>query len=219
MELWTERQATQHLQRMHLGRDAARSALKAGVAGAPIIVRNSLLYRADAVRAAFDRADEPCQVRVRSERPVFVARVGPRSPDSESSWRSWRGADVLAPVAEQRDAARGWWHLGDRMYALVRGVGEVKGMPFVVTCGGLVVLGAEITGIDEALVDEGVCTSRSRRAASRQGRRYTRLASAFTLTDPGPWFEGQYGRRFSTGAGGPFRVLHAGPRARPSMAP
>ena len=64
MELWTERQATQYLQRMHIGRDAARSALKAGVAGAPIEVRNSLLYHADEVKAVLDRADEPCQIRV-----------------------------------------------------------------------------------------------------------------------------------------------------------
>lgn len=217
MELWTERQAGQHLQRMHLGRDAARSALKAGVAGAPIEVRSGLLYDAAAVRAVFDAADEPCQVRVRTDRPIFVARVGPRRPDPQNSFRSWQGADVLAPLAEQRDAVRAWWHLGDRIYALVRGVGEVKGMPFVATFGGLVVLGAEITGIDAALLDEGVRVSRARRAAWRQGAAYTRLASAFTLTDPGPWFDDQLGRRFSTGPGGPFRLVHGRARSRPSM--
>jgi hypothetical protein len=215
MELWTERQATQYLQHPLTGRDAARSALKAGIAGAPVKVRNALLYDADRVREALERTYDPCRIRVRTSRPVFVARVAPRTPDPETSWRAWRGADTLAPVDEQRDAARAWWHLGDRMWALVGGVGEVKGMPFVVTCGGFIVLGAELRGIDRSLTQEGVAISRSRRATSRQA--YTRLACAFVLDDPGPWFDGQLGKRWSTGAGGPFRVFLGNGRPRPSM--
>ena len=119
---------------------------------------------------------------------------------------------MLAPVQEQRDAARGWWHLGDRIHVLIRAVGAVKGMPFVATCGGLVVLGAEITGMDQGLVEEGGHISEEREGAASQRQRYTRLASAFTLADPGPWFDGQYGRRWLTGAGGPFRLIHVGRR-------
>ena len=210
-DLWTERQATEFLRLRWTGRDATRSALKAGIAGRPIRVRNSLLYRADDVLAAYERTREPCEIGVRVDRPTFVARVAPRMPDPESSWRSWRGADVLAPVAEQRDAARGWWHLGDRTYVLTRAIGRAKGMPFVVTCGGIVVLGAEISGVDTSLDEEGLAISDARRDArgkeASSRRPYTRLASAFTLIDPGPWFDNQYGRRWLTGAGGPFRIV------------
>ena len=144
MELWTERQATQYLERHPLtGRDAARSALKAGIAGAPVQVRNALLYDADRVREAFARTDDPCRIRLRTTRPIFVARVAPRTADLETS---------------------------------------------------------------RTPQPEGVTISRSRRAAARQ-RSYTRLACAFLLDDPGPWFDGQYGKRWSTGPGGPFRVF------------
>ena len=130
-------------------------------------VRNALLYEADAVRGVLERMDPPCEIVLRSGRPIFVARVASCTPDPEASWRSWRGAGVLAPRSEQIDAVRGWWHLGERMENLLRGVGRYKGVPFVVTCAGLVVLG-----------------------------------------DPGPWFDDQVGRRFSTGPGGPFRLVH-----------
>lgn len=206
-ELWTERQATEYLRLRWTGRDATRAALKAGVAGAPIRVRNALLYRADEVRAALDRTAHPCEIAARVDRPVFVARMAPREADPESSWRTWRGADVLAPRNEQVDAARAWWHLGDRLYALVRALASAKGMPFVVTCGGIVVLGAEIVGMDRELEAEGMAISRARRDQASSRQPYTRLASAFVLREPGPWFEGQYGRRWKTGAGGPFRVV------------
>ena len=133
LELWTERQATEYLRLRWTGRDATRSALKAGIAGAPVRVRNALLYRADDVRAALDRTADPCEIAARVDTPVFVARMAPRAADPESSWRTWRGADVLAPRAEQVDAARAWWHLGERLYVLVRAVASAKGMPFVVT--------------------------------------------------------------------------------------
>ena len=216
MELWTERQATQHLQQHPLtGRDAARSALKAGIAGAPVRIRNVLLYDADRVREAYERTHDPCRILVRTDRPVFVARLAPRAIDPDTSWRSWRGADMLAPMVEQRDAARAWWHLGVRMWALVGGVGEVLGMPFVVTCGGFIVMGAELRGIDNDLAPEGRTISRARRATAKQA--YSRLACGFVLDDPGPWFDGQLGKRLSTGAGGPFRVFLGRPRFRSSM--
>jgi hypothetical protein len=216
MELWTERQATEYLQRHPLtGRDAARSALKAGIAGAPVQVRSALLYDADRVREAFERTYDPCRIRERTDRPIFVARVAPRTPDPNTSWRGWRGADALAPMEEQRDAARAWWHLGARMWALVGGVGEVKGMPFVVTCGGFIVLGAELRGIDGALAPEGATISRARRATAKHA--YSRRACAFVLDDPGPWFDGQYGKRWSTGPGGPFRVFLGNGRLRPRL--
>lgn len=207
MELWTERQATRHLAVPGVGRDGARSALKAGVAGRPLEVSNALLYDADAVRGALGRMDPPCELRLRTRRPIFVARVCPRIADVESGWRSWRGADVLAPRPEQLDAARGWWHLGERTRRLVRILGPERGVPFVVTCGGIVVLGAEITGIDQDLVAEGTAMSEARRSSSRQGSSYSRLARAFVLDDPGAWFDGQLGRRFTLGPGGPFRVV------------
>ncbi len=159
MELWTERQATAHIAVPGVGRDAARSALKAGVAGRPVRVRNALLYEADAVLGVLERMDPPCEIVLRSGRPIFVARIASRTPDPDASWRSWRGADVLAPRSEQIDAVRGWWHLGERMENLLGGVGRYRGVPFV-------------------------------------------------LGHPGPWFDDQLGRRFTTGPGGPFRLVH-----------
>ncbi|MCW2738129.1 hypothetical protein [Nocardioides sp.] len=106
MELWTERQATAHLMVPGVRRDAARSALKAGVAGRPLQVRNALLYDAEAVRAVLGRMEAPCEIQVRTGRPIFVARVAPRMPDPDNPWRSWRGADVLAPRPEQLAAVR-----------------------------------------------------------------------------------------------------------------
>jgi hypothetical protein len=159
------------------------------------------------VREVLHRMDPPCEIRARTSRPIFVARVAPRTPDVASDWRTWRGADVLAPREEQLDAVRAWWHLGFRMEVLTGAVGRAKGVPFVVTCGGLVVLGAEIVDLDEEL----------RKPPSRQGAGYTRRAVAFTLDAPGAWFDGQYGRRFSTGAGGPFRLIHGIRGRRPSI--
>ncbi|WP_210650076.1 hypothetical protein [Nocardioides sp. SYSU D00065] len=214
MELWTERQATRHLMVPGIGRDAARSALKAGVAGRPVEVSTGLLYDAREVRDVLDRMDPPCEIRQRTSRPVFVARVAPREPDERTPWRSWRGADVLAPRAEQLDAARAWWHLGARMDALIGGVGSAKGVPFVVTCGGIIVLGAEIRGVDHAVAAAGLEMSSARRSASPLGESYSRNARAFVLGDPGPWFDGQDGRRFGTGPGGPFRVVQGRSRDR-----
>lgn len=208
MELWTERQATAYLMVPGIRRESARSALKAGVAGRPVRVRNALLYEAGAVRDVLNRMDPPCEIHVRTSRPIFVARVAPRMPDPDSPWRSWRGADVLAPRLEQLDAVRGWWHLGFRLEALLRGVGRHKGVPFVGTCGGIVVLGAEIVDIDTSLDEAGIAVSEVRAAAHSRGPAYTRLARAFVLGDPGSWFDEQSGRRFSTGAGGPFRLVH-----------
>ena len=170
-ELLTERQAVQRLAIGGIWRDAARSALKAGIAGRPVRVSNHLLYDAAAVQGALERMSPSCELRVRTSRPIFVARVAPRTPDPESTWRSWRGADVLAPVPEQRDAARAWWHLGYRARIIAEAIGEVKGVPFVVTCGGFVVMGADIIGLDEELdeegeaLTEGTATCRPRMAA------------------------------------------------------
>jgi hypothetical protein len=126
MELWTERQATRRLAIPGIGRDAARSALKAGVAGRPVEVGAVLAYDADAVRAALERLGPVCEIRRRTFRPIFVARVAPRTPEPESHWRTWRGADVLAPRSEQLDAVRGWWHLGERMDTLTRGISVAR---------------------------------------------------------------------------------------------
>ena len=178
------------------------------MAGRPLQVRNALLYDADQVRAVLERMDPPCEIRLRTGRPIFVARVAPRTPDPDASWRSWRGADVLAPRTEQLDAVRGWWHLGFRLEALLGGVGRLKGVPFVGTCGGIVVLGAEILDVDDSLDDEAAPITERRRSAAQHGPTYTRRARAFVLGDAGRWFDGQLGRRFSTGAGGPFRLVH-----------
>lgn len=214
MELWTERQAAAYVAVPGVGRDAARSALKAGVAGRPVQVRGALLYEAEAVRAVRELMDPPCEIVLRTGRPIFVARVSSRTPDPEASWRSWRGADVLAPRSEQVDAVRGWWHLGERTENLLGGVGKYKGVPFVGTCGGLVVLGAEILGIDQQLLAEGAPISELRHSASRGRHRYSRRACAFVLGDPGTWFDDQLGRRFSTGPGGPFRLVRGRNRDR-----
>ncbi len=208
MELWTERQATAHLMVPGVRRDAARSALKAGVAGQPLQVSNALLYEAEGVREVLGRMDPPCEIRTRTSRPIFVARVAPRQVDPDSTWRSWRGADVLAPRSEQLDAVRGWWHLGFRLEALLRGVGRLRGVPLVGTCGGIVVLGAEILDIDDDLIEAGAALTEVRSTSSRRGPAYTRRARAFVLGDAGPWFDDQAGRRFTTGAGGPFRLVH-----------
>ena len=87
-------------------------------------------------------------------------------------------------------------------------MGQAKGVPFVVTCGGVVVLGAEIVDLDRDLDGEGNQMSKARRHASRQGPAYTRRAVAFTLGAPGAWFDGRYGRRFAPGPGGPFQLIH-----------
>lgn len=204
----TQRQATEELRFLGIGRDAARSALQAGIAGPPVRIRSAMLYDADAVAAAVGRAANPCKIRSRSDRPIFVARIAPRTPDPDSTWRSWRGADTTAPVQEQRDAARAWWFLGARTQILTEAIGQAKGMPFVVTCGGIVVHGAEITGFDADLEQEATQLSEPRRAGlTGRARTYARRATAFTLSDPGEWFDAQMGRRWMTGPGGPFRLV------------
>jgi hypothetical protein len=84
---------------------------------------------------------------------MFVGRVGPRkevpTADRKPDTRTWQGADLSAPVEEQRDGVRMYWRIAPLsrlcMEQLVRRRGFV---PFVATVSGFVVVGGDITGLE-----------------------------------------------------------------------
>jgi hypothetical protein len=180
------REAAERLAGIGVGREPARQALLAGVAGPGERRRGVLLYDEQAVRRLLV---EPVDIATLSEDcwgGMFVGRVGPRTnaPDelSQSEIRQWRGADLTAPMEEQRDGVRMYWRIAPLsrlcMEQLVRRRGFV---PFVATVSGFVVVGGDITGLQPG--PSGV---------------------ALTLAEPSEWFEPLRGARFVTGAGGPW---------------
>jgi len=190
------REAAERLAGIGVGREPARQALLAGVAGPGERRRGVLLYDEQAVRRLLV---EPVDIATLSEDcwgGMFVGRVGPRTDVSgdpspsdprqsehrQSAGRQWRGADLTAPMEEQRDGVRMYWRIAPLsrlcMEQLVRRRGFV---PFVATVSGFVVVGGDITGLQPG--PSGV---------------------ALTLAEPSEWFEPLRGARFVTGAGGPW---------------
>ena len=181
----TGRQAAEQLGALGLDRESARKALLAGVAGPATRAGTTVLYDADRVgelasgehrridRLEVEELPEACR------RGMVVVRLTPRRPDPGPE-RAWQGADLLAPREEQLDAARMWFRMSPWTRVLIRhraGTGGGAGVPFVATVGTLVVLGADITGVDAG---------------------YPRGA-ALRLAEPGEWFETWRGARFEEG--------------------
>lgn len=101
-----------------LRRETARHLLNAGIAGKPFVTSVAHLYHADRVRAVVERAALDAEGVPWVATETFVGRVGPRTPDPGPG-RSWRGADLTAPLGEQLDAVRQWWELSAWTQVLV----------------------------------------------------------------------------------------------------
>jgi len=177
------RQAAEMLSEIGLGPEPARRALLAGVAGPAQRSRGALLYDGGAVKRLLVDPVDPGALSVDCWDGMFVGRVGPRraAPDE---FRQWRGADLTAPVAEQRDGVRMYWRIAPLTNFCIARMIERRGfVPFVATVSGFVVVGGDTTGLQIAGDGRGV---------------------VMTLTDPTEWFEPLRGGRFVTPAGGPW---------------
>lgn len=204
--MMTAREASERLGSLALGREPARRALLAGVAGPGIRTRGALLYEAAEVHAAVERALDPPISGWADGAATFVGRVAPRTPEPDSTWRTWRGADLTAPAGEQRDAVRAWWHLSIWTQVWIGSMSRKKGFfPFIATVSGFVAVGADIVSLDQSLDGEA---DRIMRAKPRARPSYRpALPTAFVLREPGAWFEPLRGRLLGTGPGGPFSII------------
>ena len=189
----TERQARERLGGLGLDPESARRVLVAGLAGPVVRTRAATLYDAGRVQRLIERAS-PSAAAPEPHMEMFVARMAPGR------------LDVRLPLDDQLEAARGGWRLGTWTAGYLAIIGGARGyLPFLATVGGIVALGAEITGSESA------------------GRRDGRDARhAFTLRPAGPWFDQWRGVRLPTGQGGgawriigpPGALLASRPRAR-----
>jgi len=168
------REACRSLGAAGVSKRRALQVLHAGLAGEVIDGRTVTLYDEDRVQA-LARRDVLTWPEVEDRCPAgfFVSR---------------REFPALAPRDEQLAAlAGGWGEVSPWTWLVAHFQIERHGsLPFIATIGGLVVVGAEITG--------------------------KRGASEFVLQEPGPWFDGMAGCWFATGPGRPW-VLHLGPLA------
>jgi len=181
------REAAAILAGIGLDRESARRALLAGVAGEAQRTRGALLYDEAAVKRLLVDPVDPDDLGMDCWDGMFVGRVGPRraAPDEH---RQWRGADLTAPVGEQRDGVRMYWQIAPLTnLCIARMVGKRGFVPFVATVSGFVVLGGDITGLTGG--PHGV---------------------ALTLAEPSEWFDPLRGGRFVTPAGGPWAWWPAG---------
>lgn len=206
MEMMTGREAAECLGRLSLGREPARRALLAGVAGPGIRTRGTLLYEATEVHAAVERALDPPVPGWADGAATFVGRVAPRTPEPDGSWRAWRGADLTAPAGEQRDAVRAWWHLSIWTRVWIGSRSRLHGFfPFIATVSGFVAVGADIVSLDQSLDGEAAGMLRAKPRARPSYR--PAMPTAFVLREPGTWFDPLRGRRLGTGPGGPFSII------------
>ena len=191
MEQISGRRAGQMLAEIGIGRETARHLLNAGVAGQPLVTSAAHFYDADRVRAVVERAGVLERWTEAAATEMFVGRIGPRVPDPGPG-RTWRGADVSAPLREQLDAVSKPWELSKWKRVLLLSLIERDGfVPFLGAMGGIVVVGGEIVGFRSAGADE-------------DGR--TR-GTAFDLREARDWFPEWQGRRLRLGAGGPWRII------------
>ena len=158
-------------------------------------------HRRDTVDAFVARHREPPPLPV-PDRNLVLVRVG--------NGRVRFGATQQ----HQLDRLADGWRMSPKWRALLRGVVAAGGRPagFVVTLGGFVVAGAEITGAEwsgHAITEHAVSP----------------LMTRFDLRPPGPWFDEWRGRHLPTSPGGAaLRVWPLGwrapwertPRDRPS---
>ena len=175
------REAAGLLGTIGLEREAARRALLAGVAGPAQRSRGALLYDEASVKQLLVDPVDPGALSMDCWDGMFVGRVGPRRA-AQDEYRQWRGADLTAAVAEQRDGVRMYWRIAPLTYMCIQRLVERRGfVPFVATVSGFVVVGGNITGLQGG--PRGV---------------------ALMLAEPTGWFEPLRGGRFVTGAGGPW---------------
>jgi hypothetical protein len=199
----TGREAGRLLGDLGVDRESARRALLAGVAGPGERIGGLVLYesaRVEELVALVGSAPEPDP---RSLAPIcrggiFVARVGPRREES-SPWRTWRGADMTAPMSEQLDAVRRWWHMSPYTRILFEARVERNGyLPFLVTVSGFVVLGADVVAIDP----------------------WRPEGTSFSLREPSRWFDPFRHSRLPVTQGGPWQLWSpemAGARTAPAL--
>jgi hypothetical protein len=165
------RQATTVLFQAGLTRRQARRVLDTGLAGSPHRTAGSHLYDADRVVGFAARPWlTETEVDLLFPRELFIAR---------------RDIDVSAPEDVQLSAVRDNWDLSPWSRVLLRvRCAEHGFVPLVVTVGGFVVLGAEITDVFVAAPRRAVLALRA----------------------PGDWFEPVRGIRLSSGPGRDFVV-------------
>jgi hypothetical protein len=191
MEQISGRRAGQMLAEIGIRRETARHLLNAGVAGQALVTSAAHFYDADRVRAVVDRAGILDGWTDAAATEMFVGRIGPRSPDPGPG-RTWRGADVSAPIREQLDAVSQPWALSPWKRVLLRSLIERDGfVPFLGALGGVVVVGGEIVGLGRAVTDT---------AGQPRG-------TAFDLREARDWFSEWQGRRLQLGDGGPWRII------------
>ncbi len=169
--LLSERAACERLRGVGLGRRHGQRVLASGLAGAPIRLPSAVLYPAHRVDQLLtwrpldgDELDAACPG------GVFIGR---------------RALDPTVPAACRIDEAGEGWSLDlfSRVWILHR-VDQHGSLPFVVTVGGFVALGADIVGL--------------RTTAQRQ--------PALELREPGAWFGALQQRRLVTGAGPTYLI-------------
>ncbi|WP_181313108.1 hypothetical protein [Nocardioides campestrisoli] len=201
-ETWSQREACEVLgARCGMDRETARRVLRAGLAGAGVRLRGTVLYEAAEVEALARRPLLDLGLPRVCHRGTFVARLGARrtvpperrlrGPDGLP--QTWRGADLAAAPAEQLRAASGPWRLSPlarvRLTSMVQRQGFV---PFVATTGGFVLLGGDLVAA----------------RAAEPGR--SSSATMLALADPGDWFDAWRRGRLLTGPGGPWQMWPAG---------
>lgn len=167
--LLSSRQAAVEFARVGLARDQARQVLATGLAGPGVRTASALLY------------DEAKIHELRRRPTVRSTGLDPRCRDGMFVTRG-RHLDCSAPRREQLAAVGGGWWLSPFTVVLLETRAERgRPVPFIVTVGGFVLLGAEIRGV-----------------------RGTTKAATLDLADPGPWFDALRDRRIETGRGGPW---------------
>lgn len=176
----TERQTRERLGGVGLDPESARRVLVAGLAGPVVRTRAATLYDASLVQQLAERASQPAQALPEPHMETFVARMGPGR------------LDVRLPLEEQLDAVRGGWRLGTWTAGYLTVIRGVHGhLPFLATVGGIVALGAEITGTESAGRRDGLDARH-----------------AFLLRPAGSWFDPWRGVRLATGqGGGAWRII------------
>lgn len=191
MEQISGRRAGQMLAEIGIGRETARHLLNAGIAGQPLVTDVAHFYDAERVLAAVERAGVLDGWTEAAATEMFVGRIGPRSPDAGPG-RTWRGADLSAPLREQLDAVSHPWELSIWKRVLLRSLIERDGfVPFLGALGGVVVVGGEIVGLRSPGPED---VGRPR-------------GTGFELREAHDWFLEWQGRRLRLGDGGPWRII------------
>jgi hypothetical protein len=175
MKLVSERQAIAILGRGRIAPRQARAVLHTGLAGEPLRTASAILYEPRRVETLLARPGVSGDAaRTACPRGVFLAR---------------RAVSVLESVEAQLAVASSGWDLsGWARLWFYRWFEDLGPMPAVVTVGGFVLLGAELSGF--------------RREPSGSGRDRFSLV----LQPPGDWFQAFAGRRMRTWPGNPWQV-------------